>query len=106
MEVLSDMLLHGTAWTGALLALVGGTVFGLTIIYKRPDEVVESVESYLRRVIMFMILFYFTFPFAQGMFGIYEHHDPNLLAEVTLYYIVFMFGLVLTCYSMRLFRKA
>ena len=105
MEVLGDMLIHGTAWTGAFLALIGGTVFGTAIIYKRPSYTLESIHVYLSRVIMFMVLFYFTFPFAQGMFGIYRHHDPHLLAEVTLYYIVFVFGIVVACYLMRLLRK-
>lgn len=97
MEMINDFILNSTLLTGVLLSLLGGMVFGGSLMYLRPRKHAEAARDFIKRVLTFMFLFYITFPFVQGVSGLYEHHDPSLLTEVTVYYAIFMAGIVLIC---------
>jgi len=81
----------------AFVAIIGGILYSIIVIaaISKPRTHNEFVRFFKRRMCS-LAMFYIAFPFAQGMMGSINRGHTIALSQVTLYYILFVFGFILS----------
>ena len=82
------------------ISILGGFIFGTALFTCRPWTLysVSTVTHYIKYVTMALVVFYITFPFAQGMLGYFEFQSLRLL-EVTISYSLYLAGFLISAFA-------
>lgn len=74
-----------------VMAVIGGLIFGMAAMSTRPlrEHHFDVVRHYSRYMLAAMLMFYITFPFAQGLLGYLEDGSAVRLITVSATYAAF-----------------
>ena len=92
-----------------LITIIGGFIFALCLVTARKQTVGQKPSMQFRRFIIYIyanfVIFYFTFPFAQGLLWYFMSGDYTRLVTVSVTYWAYMAAFAVGTIVIRWWQK-